>query len=429
MPIPNRTPAPSPLLPEKTLDSIAKSSGLVARRSHKFSPGAFVFALLGSVARGASSLNHIAMNLGHFTPQAMSRQALAKRLSEKSSNFLAELVSSALAARFTKLHPALDGLPFRRVLVEDSTVLPMFKGNAGAFPNNGNGRTATAGCKLDIITDLLSGQPVAADFRAAREPDQKLASEILDHCRGGDLVLRDMGYFCIHALSDIDTRGAYWITRLPATTGLRDARGRTLREILGNSKRNRVDLLVEVGSRTPLPCRMVATRLDPQQAAANRRLRRSEARRRRKEPAKEALLRDGWCIVLTNATRDIVPARSLWPIYAQRWSIEIAFRALKQATNITRALAHRSSEHHIKALVLAAALTMALSMRAHATLRTSPESGRQPSLEKVCDALVDYVSRRNRDNLGEPFDPDHRHLAHDKRRRPTLWQSITYCLG
>jgi len=428
--MPNRKPcSAASLLRPEVLCSIARSSGLVARSSRKFDATSFVLALLGAVSRGASSLNHIAVGLACFAPRPMSRQAMAKRFSEKSSAFLVGLISSAVAARGSKVFASLSGMPFARILVEDSTVVSMFRGNATAFPNNGNGRVDTAGCKLDLVTDLLSGEAVAARFCAAREPDQALASEIVGHCRAGDLVLRDMGYFCFHALDDIDTRGAYWMSRLPATVGLVDRQGRTLGELLKAARRNRVDIAVEMGSRTPVACRLVATRLGEEQAAANRRECRRASRKHGRTPSRESLMRASWSLVVTNVTRDILPAPAVWSIYAQRWSIEIAFRAIKQSSNTAKALGHKSSEHHIKALVLATALLMVLGMKVQARLRSAPEARGAASLEKICDALADYLLRRNRNSLDEPFDPDPRHIAHDKRRRPTLRQSITLTLG
>ena len=428
--MPNRKPHSfASLLAPETLDSIAHSSGVVSRHSPKFNAAGFVLALLGAASRGASSYNQVAAALAGFAPRPMSRQAMSGRLSPKSTDFLTNVLAAAVARRTRPSFAALGELPFRRVLVEDSTVVSMFKGNAAAFPNNGNGRTDTAGCKLDLVTDLLSGEALAARFCAAREPDQALSSEIIGHCREGDLVLRDMGYFCIHALDDIDSRGAFWLSRLPANVGLRDRRGRRLAELLKAAPGKRVDIRVQLGSRVPIGCRLVATRLGKAQAAANRRHRRREGKRRGKTPSKEGLLRDAWSIVVTNVPKETVPAARLWALYAQRWSIEIAFRAAKQSSNTHKALGHRSSEHHIKALVLATALLTVLAMKVHAQLRAAPDADRGASLEKTYDAFVDYVLRRSAHNLDEPFAPDPRHLAHDKRARPTLWQSITRCLG
>ncbi|MEM8952726.1 MAG: hypothetical protein AAGD22_01105, partial [Verrucomicrobiota bacterium] len=135
------------LLNVQTLDSIAKSSGLIARYSSKFSAQGFLLALLQSVSRGASSFNHIAIALGGFTARSMSRQAMARRFSPASTRFLTEAVSSVISQQRSRTLRLIDGGLFRRLLVEDSTVISMAKSNAGTFPNNGNRHAATAGCK------------------------------------------------------------------------------------------------------------------------------------------------------------------------------------------------------------------------------------------------------------------------------------------
>jgi hypothetical protein len=81
------------------LDSIARDSGLISRRSHKFSARGFLLSLLQSVTRGSCSLNQIAMGLGAFERDSMSRQALHKRFSAHSSIFLLQVIGSLLARR------------------------------------------------------------------------------------------------------------------------------------------------------------------------------------------------------------------------------------------------------------------------------------------------------------------------------------------
>lgn len=53
--------------------------------------------------------------------------------------------------------------------------------------------------------------------------------------------------------------------------------------------------------RGAIRCRLIALRLDPKRAAANRRHIRSEAKRRGcGEPRKESLVRAGWRIIITH---------------------------------------------------------------------------------------------------------------------------------
>ena len=57
----------------------------------------------------------------------------------------------------------------QRVIVEDSTVVSMAKSNAGDFPNNGNGRSETAGCKCLLSADLLRGKVLDVEASLRRE--------------------------------------------------------------------------------------------------------------------------------------------------------------------------------------------------------------------------------------------------------------------
>lgn len=423
------TPHPFPV----DLDSLARQSGLITRHSRKFSAHGFLLGLLQCATRGTSSLNHLAMALGGFERAAMSRQALHKRLGPESGDFLVRVVGALVSHhRRRRLRPLPDS-PFGRILVEDSTVIPMAKSNAGHFPNNGNCKGQTAGCKINLLTDLLGGRVVSSRMHAARRPDQALASDILPHCRPGDLVLRDMGYFTLEALRGIGARDAFWISRMPASISLADLNGERLEERLKRTRRNRLDIPVIIGSerwnQQPLRARLVATRLSPEEAAGHRRHRRREARRHGNTPSRLGLLRDGWRLVVTNLDPSVFPGDRVDELYAARWSVEIQFRAFKQACRLGPSLNHRTGRHHIEALVYAAMIFQLLGLREHAVMRGRMGKGRQPSLEKVSNAYAAYLNTLCATNLHVRFKPDPRHLYHDLRKRITLWESLTYCLG
>ena len=48
----------------------------------------------------------------------------------------------------------------------------------------------------------------------------------------GKTVLRDMGYFSLNEFDEIEQREAWWLTRLPLTTGILLADGYTLEKYL-----------------------------------------------------------------------------------------------------------------------------------------------------------------------------------------------------
>lgn len=417
------------LLPTASqLESIARQTKLIQRRSPKFNAPGFLMAMLQSVTKGDTSLNQIVMHLTSFVPRGMTRQAMFQRFGPASSGFLLEVIQSVLKLR----HPAVIGMlqdaPFTRVIVEDSTVISMAKSNVANFPNNGNGRYETAGCKCLLSLDMLRGKAIDFQLHAARESDQSLAFETADRCREGDLIVRDMGFFSVEALRVIGSRKAFWISRLPASTSLRNESEKPLAKLLAHAKGGVLDLSAKVG-RDGLPCRLIAIRLNPQRTAANRRHIKAEAKRRRVATSKETLLRAGWRILVTNVSRDMLDAQKISDIYALRWSIEIKFRAFKQSCQLSRGLKHQSGHHHIEAMILAAMLYHLLTIHLHAKLSHSDTFRGWLSMEKLSDAFSIHLMRLTNKMDSWLFVPDARHLRYEKRNRTNHWQSITHSLA
>jgi hypothetical protein len=418
------------LLPKADqLDRIARESRLIQRSSPKFNAAGFLVALLKAVIKGDTSLNHLVMHLAGFAPKPMTRQGIFQRFGPASSAFLLGVIRHVLSQRYPETIAALRASPFRRVIVEDSTVVSMAKSNAANFPNNGNRHEMTAGCKCLLIADLLSGKPLDFQLHAAREADQSLAFEAVDLCRKDDLILRDMGFFCLAALAEIGHRNAFWISRLPASVSAADIDGKALARILAGSAGDLIDIPVVIGRGT-LPCRLIAIRLDRERASANRRHIRSESKRRgRSTPKKESLVRAGWRILVTNLSVDQMAADRISDLYALRWSIEIKFRAFKQSCKLSHGLKHKSGFHHIEAMVLAAMLYQLLTMRVHAALVRRRAFAGWLSIEKISDYVSIYLLGLARDLSTSLPPPDPRHLRYEKRKRMNHWQSITHSLA
>jgi len=163
------------LLPSAAeLEGIARETRLIQRASHKFSATGFLLAVLQSVTKGDTSLNHLVMHLAAFANRSMTRQALWQPFSEASSAFFLKVIHRVIERRHPEAADVLQHCPFGRVIVEDSTVISMAKSNASDLPNNGNGRHETAGCKCLLSLDILRGRAVDFQLHAAREADQSL---------------------------------------------------------------------------------------------------------------------------------------------------------------------------------------------------------------------------------------------------------------
>jgi len=138
------------------LDSIAIQTGLIVRRSRKFSAGGLLTTLLKAVISGKGSFTEMAMELADIEARSLTSQALWKRVNANAVLFMREVLSQAMKQRWITEHLiACD--KFSRVIIEDSSQAKLPKANAEDFPAHGNDKGDTAGCKFDLAFDLLKG--------------------------------------------------------------------------------------------------------------------------------------------------------------------------------------------------------------------------------------------------------------------------------
>ncbi len=324
-----------PSLPD--LDLIASQTRLIIRKSCKLTAAAFLQSLLRSVATGFASLNQIAGDLKDRNLPGTARQSLHQRFDIRSTAFLMAVLYDLMQQRFSTIASAVGSRTIQRILIEDASGQVMPESNADAFPAHGNDYGKTAGVKIDFAFDLLTGSIVSLSLQAATEQDKSIGKEFVIEVRCGDLVLRDMGNFSLNEFTEIEQRKAWWLTRLPLTTGFLLADGHTLEKYLKSCCKDIIDLDVIVGEQGK-HCRLVAMRAAPEITAARRAERRKKAQESGKQPCPKGLHRDGW-------------------------ALEIQFRAWKQALNLGKALNRKSNEHHLQALVLAGMIAHQLGMR------------------------------------------------------------------
>ena len=408
------------------LDPLAKKSGLVVRKSKGFSASGFVLSLMKSIITGKASFTQLAVNLGHSELKSISRQAIWKRMDLSTIPFLLDTVGTALKQRWSDEALIATGV-FGRVIIEDSSQVKLPKANHEEFPGHGNDGGKTAGCKFDMAFDLLTGEPVTSVLHLATEQDREIGKDLVDLIREKDLVLRDMGYFSRDEFARIENRKAYWLSRVPINVKIHDSSENKLEMILKKTKHNKLELEVILGD-SGHPARLIAERAAPEVAEKRRRERREQARQLGKEPSKDMLIRDGWYLLVTNVKSDLMTAAKLFKLYAIRWQIEITFRAWKQSGKLVSALARKSNQVHLQALMLASMLLLILTMKISSLLQ---ETYRRVhiSIEKIADNLAGFIlGITSIWNLAY-YDPDPRHVKSDRRIRLTLREIAISCLS
>src|SRR5690606_1199743 len=99
---------------------------------------------------------------------------------------------------------------------------------AERFRGSVNQHGECAALRLRWAFDLLSGETIDAELHHWRENDMSTAFDLLAYLKKGDLVLRDMGYFCLQSFHEIAAAGAYFITRLPEGTVVTGEKGKRI---------------------------------------------------------------------------------------------------------------------------------------------------------------------------------------------------------
>jgi IS4 transposase len=398
------------------LDQKAKKTHFIQRKSRKFSAHGILFALIKCAIIGNGSFHHIASHLKDLVEQSSSRQAVFQRINETCVDYLKSVVIALIAQQAESASAICKKLGLKRILTEDSTFQRMHNSNAGNYPAHGNKQGATAGFKVDLIYNLLTGKAICQKLSNGTEQDKKLGRRILSFVKRGDLVLRDMGYFSAEIFEAISAKMAHWLSRLPANVSVTTLDGVALEKLLKPRKNKKLDIIVRVG-KEGLTCRFVAVRADDKLARERRRQRKQNSKT---TPSQQALVRDGWHILLTSLD-DSHSAEDLFEIYKLRWNIEVRFKAWKQALNMKKLFKRSSNFYHQESLIHAALIFQLLTLNIAAELDLKDRS---LSLENFSKEIAKAINLVTRHGALLAFEFDRRHITMEIRTRKSLMDQL-----
>jgi hypothetical protein len=365
------------LLPSSSiLLALARQTDFVQRACRKIFPDAMLRAVLMAVCQAIPHYRNLAANLSSISEHTPSRQAVFERLKTEAAPaffyaVLCRLISDQcqrFAAATPDFRDALkrvsDAGVFGRIIVEDGTVVPLHDSLAEEFEGAINQHGSYASLRQRWAFDYLTGETLGAELHLWKENDMSTAFDILDQLRADDLVLRDMGYFCLECLHQIAAKGAYFLTRLPEGTVIGDGHGRRfdLYRELGRRGGEVREWRVEVGADNPVFGRLVAVKIDACKAAERKRRLRKDLRNQGKQPTRRQLLMCEWVVVFTNAPAELIDAEAVTQLYRARWMVEIFFKGMKSGQNLESWSRHRTNANTIQCLSYAHMIVGILSL-------------------------------------------------------------------
>ncbi len=203
------------------LEELAREMKFI-KRKRKFSGSDLATICIWISQRVASDpLVRLCSKLHAVTGTVLSPEGLNKRFNEKSVLFLKHIFSLLLQQKICEQTHISSQLfaHFKRIRIMDATMFQVPHTLEHIYPGSG-GCAQTAGIKIQLEYDLHSGQFLNFQVGPGKNNDKTFGTECLDTLRPGDLCIRDLGYFSLEDLDQMDQRGTYYISRLKLNTNV-----------------------------------------------------------------------------------------------------------------------------------------------------------------------------------------------------------------
>jgi IS4 transposase len=421
-------------------NQLAKKCRLIQRSSSQLQGYEFAQAMMVPNAfLGTESLNSLALRMKGINKLCdLSASALAQRINTTMAvqfmkTCFAKVLKEIVKQDFTPILDLGNLCGFNRVLIEDSTRAELHEKLSPYFKGSG-GTASRASVKINFVFDYLSEQIVDIDFFPGNKPDQGLANRIVSILEKDDLVIRDLGYFVLKRLKEIEEKGAYYISRWKVNEEVYEHK--EAKEPLDLAKfldkhmhEGKVDLEVYVGKEKQF-VRLIAVLMEGEAINKRRRNANRSAKRHGAQISKkkQALLK--YSIFITNIAVDQLSSESVMAAYRARWRIELIFKQWKSCLKLHIFKGYKKERFHCLLygrliIILLLGMTHAILMQ-HAFKLGKELSGYKLVNYFIADHVFPKMLQEGKienfiDRLLEDMP---RRLCMDKRKRPSLRNNV-----
>ncbi|WP_142387674.1 IS4 family transposase, partial [Bacillus thuringiensis] len=201
------------------LRDLARDVGFVQRTSKYQAKDLVALCVWMSQNVATTSLTQLSSCLEASTEVLISPEGLNQRFNKAAVQFLqhilAELLNQKLASSIPIPSPYTS--VFKRIRILDSTAFQLPDPFSFVYPGAG-GCSHTAGVKIQLEYDLLSGQFLHIHTGPGKQHDRTYGSLCVPTVTANDLCIRDLGYFHLKDLQHIQDQKAYYISRIKSNT-------------------------------------------------------------------------------------------------------------------------------------------------------------------------------------------------------------------
>ncbi|MBE4941331.1 IS4 family transposase [Bacillus thuringiensis] len=342
-------------LSPNALQDLARDVGFVQRLSKYQAKDLIALCVWMSQKVATTSLTQLSSCLESSTEVLISPEGLNQRFNQEAVHFLqqilAKLLNQKLASSVSFSSPYTSA--FKRIRILDSTAFQLPNSFSSVYPGAG-GCSHTAGLKIQLEYDLLSGQFLHIHTGPGKQHDRTYGSLCVPTVKENDLCIRDLGYFHLKDLQNIQDKKAYYISRIKSNTRIYQKNPNPDYYQNGKLKKKteykQIDmeaLMISlqpgqtyeisdayVGMIDKVPARVIVHRLTEEQQ--QKRLQNQTVREKKKGMKYSARSKrlSGINVYMTNTSTDIVPMGQVHDWYSLHWQIEILFKTWKSFFHI-----------------------------------------------------------------------------------------------
>jgi len=300
----------------------------------------------------------------------ISREALHYRFTAAAVMFMKKCVTVVLQKKADALHKIDANMVrhFKKIHIVDSTSWDIHPSLKSVFPGSGGG-ASVANCKVQLCYEYIQGIFSFFEVLSGIHPDSRYSATLPDRMQRGELLIADLGYFCILTLYRIGKRGAFFLSRFYIGTTIMTPGTNTPLNLLALLQKVTVDafelsVLLGPQKNNQVTCRLIALRVNEKVANERRRKLLYNAQKKGRTPSQEHLFMAGWILMVTNAPREWIPAEMVRPFYSLRWQIELLFKQWKSVLAVDSS--NTSKEPRLQCELLGRLLVASLIQQIHA---------------------------------------------------------------
>ncbi|MFE3870216.1 IS4 family transposase [Flavobacterium sp. ZS1P70] len=305
------------------------------RKPKKIFPQILLKILCLESVNGTPSYNDLASRMETLSGFFTSKQSIWKRVNEQCVHFFQSVLLVILTSKVQSHENQLrDNFGFKRILVQDSTILKIPFRLFNIFSGVSNATTTVCNTRIQAVYDYVSGNFIAFSIDPYSKNDLTSAPEL--EVKKGDLILRDRGYYTnaeIKRHIDAEVDCIYRFKHRSVFLNITDKKEIDLAKLL--KKKNSIDMEVCLNdNKSHTVVRIVAEPVSAE--IANTRRMNAKKNARKSIPSQNYLALMGWSIYITTLPKEKADYERIMNLYSLRWRIETIFKSWKSNMNFSK---------------------------------------------------------------------------------------------